>query len=51
MISDFSTYRGLPSAARSNLPNATDISNRVLRLLIYPSVVAADQEKIIDVLL
>lgn len=50
LISEFSMYRGFPSAARSNLINATDISNRVLCLPIYPALSTADQDKIIHLI-
>ncbi len=38
LISDFPMYRGLPSARRDNLPVATQISERVLCLPIYPEL-------------
>jgi len=38
LISEFSTYRGLPSAAKENLPNAHKISNEVICLPIYPDL-------------
>lgn len=51
LISEFPTYRGLPSAARSNLPVASDISHQVLCLPIYPALTARDQDRIIDIVL
>lgn len=38
LISEFPMYRGLPSAAKENLPIATAISRRVLCLPIYPDL-------------
>jgi dTDP-4-amino-4,6-dideoxygalactose transaminase len=38
LISDFPMYRGLPSAARSNLPIARKTADQVLCLPIYPSL-------------
>ncbi len=38
LISDFPMYRGLPSAGRVNLPNATEAADRVLCLPIFPSL-------------
>ena len=38
LISDFPMYRGLPSAARSNLPVASKAANEVICLPIYPAL-------------
>lgn len=38
LISDFPTYRGLPSAQHDNLPNAVKLSNEVICLPIYPDL-------------
>lgn len=38
LISDFSMYRGLPSAAPANLPVARSIADRVLCLPIFPDL-------------
>ncbi|WP_422389468.1 DegT/DnrJ/EryC1/StrS family aminotransferase [Burkholderia pyrrocinia] len=51
LISEFPTYRGLPSSARSNLPVASDVSHQVLCLPIYPALTARDQDRIIDIVL
>jgi len=50
LISDFPTYKGLPSASALNLPVAAKAARQVLCLPIYPDL--ADQElyKIIDLL-
>lgn len=38
LISEFPTYRGLPTAKAENLPNATKLSNSVICLPIYPDL-------------
>ena len=50
LISDFPMYRGLPSAAQSNLPVAKKAANQVICLPIYPALEASDQEKIISLI-
>jgi len=50
LISDFPMYRGLSSAAQSNLPVAKKAANQVICLPIYPTLEAPDQEKIISLL-
>lgn len=49
LISDFPMYRGLPSAARSNLPVAATAAERVLCLPIYPALEQQDQQRVIDI--
>jgi dTDP-4-amino-4,6-dideoxygalactose transaminase len=49
LISDFPMYRGLPSAARANLPVAADAAARVLFLPILPDHSEDDQARVIDV--
>ena len=51
LISEFPTYRGLPSSAPANLPVATEISRQVLCLPLFPSLDPQDQARIIDVIL
>src|SRR5579863_9986813 len=51
LISEFPTYRGLPSAAPGNLPVATALSRQVLCLPIYPALEAKDQNQIIEIVL
>ena len=51
LISSFSTYRGLPSATRENLPNATRMADTVLCLPIHHELTAADQQRVLDVIL
>lgn len=48
LISDFPMYRGLPSAARSNLPIAAAAADRVLCLPIYPELSNNDQQRVIN---
>lgn len=48
LISNFPMYRGLPSAAPSNLPVATRAAEKVLCLPIYPSLSVKDQMAIIN---
>jgi dTDP-4-amino-4,6-dideoxygalactose transaminase len=51
LISEFPTYRGLPSASQANLPVATAISRQVLCLPIFPGLDVRTQDKIIDIVL
>lgn len=46
LISDFPMYRGLPSAAPSNLPVASTVAQQVLCLPIYPDLSSDDVEYI-----
>ena len=46
LISDFETYRTLPSAAGENIPVATRVSRQVLCLPIYPDLEIADVKMI-----
>ncbi len=48
LITEFPMYRGLPSAAPSNLPVATAAAQKVLCLPIYPALAFAEQNKIIS---
>lgn len=50
LISDFPMYRGLPSAAKSNLPTACKAADQVLCLPIYPDLDSADQDNIISLI-
>lgn len=50
LISDFSMYRGLPSAQRNNLPIAYAAAEKVLCLPIYPNLSQQDQERIINLI-
>jgi dTDP-4-amino-4,6-dideoxygalactose transaminase len=50
LISEFEAYRNLPSAARENLPVATEVARQVLCLPIYPRLDIEDTERVIDVI-
>lgn len=47
LISTFSTYRGLPSAAPENLPIATKIANEVICLPIHHDLSEEDFERVL----
>lgn len=49
LISDMPMYRGLPSAAAANLPNAKKVAAQILCLPIYPDLAEDDQQKVIQV--
>lgn len=51
LISEFSTYRGLPSSAKENLPNATMIADQVICLPMHHELSKEDVERIIKVML
>jgi dTDP-4-amino-4,6-dideoxygalactose transaminase len=44
-------YRGLPSAARRNLPVATKVARQVLCLPIYPSLPFDQVDRVLDLLI
>lgn len=48
LISEFSVYKGAPSAASANLPVATQASREVLCLPIHQSLEATDVSQVID---
>lgn len=48
LISTFSTYRGLPSAAPENLPMATKMANEVICLPMHHALTDGDIEKIFN---
>lgn len=50
LISTFSTYRGLPSAAPENLPVATRIANEVICLPMYHGLSEGDIDRILDLI-
>lgn len=50
LISTFSTYRGLPSAAPENLPVATRIANEVICLPMHHALSEKDVERILDLI-
>lgn len=47
LISQFSTYRGLPSASPANLPIATRMADRVICLPMHHSLAESDIDKVI----
>ncbi|MEM5384671.1 DegT/DnrJ/EryC1/StrS family aminotransferase [Paraburkholderia phymatum] len=51
LISQFPSYRGLPSASPENLPIASKVSQQVLCLPIYPALDVESQDRVIDVVL
>ena len=46
LISEFPTYKGLPSAGADNLPVASQIAKEILCLPIYPDL---DHKAVMDV--
>jgi len=50
LISDFPMYRGLTSAARSNLPVAARIAGQVLCLPIYPDLPLEAVDRVVGIL-
>lgn len=48
LISTFSTYRGLPSAATENLPVATRIANAVICLPMYHQLCDAEINRVLE---
>lgn len=50
LITDFPMYRGLPSATRSNLGQASHASDQVLCLPIYPKLEKNIQQKIVNLI-
>lgn len=51
LISEFSTYRGLPSAAKENLPNAHIIANSVICLPMHHALREEDIERTLNVIM
>lgn len=50
LISSFSTYRGLPSAASDNLPNATRMAQSVICLPMHHQLTDSDLTRILDLI-
>ena len=48
LISTFSTYRGLPSAAPENLPVATRLANEVICLPMHHELTEEDIDRVLD---
>ncbi len=51
LISNFSTYRGLPSATRENLPVATKMADEVICLPMHHLLNAEDIQRIINIII
>lgn len=51
LISEFPIYKGMPSAARNNLPVATRISREILCLPIHPALSTAEIDAAIEVII
>ena len=49
LISEFSTYRGLPSATRENLPNAHKMADSVICLPMHHALKSEELEQIISI--
>ena len=50
LISDYPMYRGLPSSAAANLPNARRAADQVICLPIYPRLANEDVDRIVAVI-
>ncbi len=48
LISEFSTYRGLPSAAKENLPNAHRLASQVICLPMHHGLTEEDVQRVIN---
>ena len=51
LISEFSTYRNLPSAAKENLPKATKMANEVICLPMHHALTEEDIERILNTII
>lgn len=51
LISDFPMYRGMASAARENLPVASEVARKVLCLPIYPALDRHEVLKVLEIVL
>lgn len=51
LISEFSTYRALPSAAKENLPNAHKMADSVICLPMHHELSEEDMERILNTIL
>lgn len=51
LISEFSTYRGLPSATKDNLPNAHKMADSVICLPMHHELTKEDIEKILETII
>ena len=48
LISEFSTYRGLPSAAKENLPNAHRLASQVICLPMHHGLTEEDVQRVVE---
>lgn len=48
LISEFTTYRGLPSAAKENLPNAHRMADSVICLPMHHALTSADVARVVE---
>lgn len=51
LISEFSTYRGLDSASKDNLPVANNIADSVICLPIHAELLSSDIDRILSIIL
>lgn len=51
LISDFTTYRGLPSATKENLPVATKMANEVICLPMHHELTDADINRVLELII
>jgi dTDP-4-amino-4,6-dideoxygalactose transaminase len=50
LISEFSTYRGLPSASKENLPNAHRMANSVICLPMHHNLSKNDLDRVLELI-
>ena len=50
LISEFSTYRGLPSSARENLPNAHKMADSVICLPMHHELSASEIDRTLNII-
>ncbi len=50
LISDFPTYKGLPSSKADNIPVATQVAKEIICLPIYPDLAADDITRICEII-
>ena len=51
LISEFSTYRGLPSASKENLPNAHKMADSVICLPMHHALGEEDIERVLNIVI
>jgi dTDP-4-amino-4,6-dideoxygalactose transaminase len=50
LISEFDTYKGLPSAGRENLPKAHQVADSVICLPMHHELSTEDVDRVLDIL-